>query len=196
MVAGIYKACFEVFPCRGDDATFYTGASVEVGEGEGEPTRKKAKVPSAVTWEWEGDGGKWSPFSADHSQSLSEALISGDSDVTVQVAESVKMKIRFDSMTQTNVKTGWQRNVRCAPSSRSDSTDTQTVWEWENDRGEWAGFSQPHQRLLQACKVCQVDSVSVETTPGKRTRVDLGSMEHVMGRGKKLGVRCSPVAGQ
>jgi hypothetical protein len=153
-------------------------------------------VPPGVTWEWEGDGGKWSQFSADHSRLLSEALINGDSDVSVQVAQSVKMKIRFDSMTQTNVGTGWQRNVHCASSSQSGSPDTQTVWEWENDRGVWAWFPPAHQRLLHACKACQVDTVSVETRAGKQSRVDLGSMTHEMGRGKKFGVRCSSLAGQ
>ncbi|CAI8050123.1 Poly [ADP-ribose] polymerase 2 [Geodia barretti] len=163
-------------------------------EGEAGPAKKKAKVPPGVTWEWEGDGGKWSQFSANHSRLLSEALINGDSDVSVQVAQSVKMKIRFDSMTQTNVGTGWQRNVRCASPSQSGSPDTQTVWEWENDRGEWAWFPPAHQRLLHACKACHVDAVSVETTARKRSRVDLGSMTHEMGRGKKFGVRCSSLA--
>ena len=149
-----------------------------------------------MVWEWEEDGGKWSPFSADHSQLLSEALIAGDSDTTVQVAPSVKMKIRFDAMTQTNTKTGWQRNIRCVDTS-SAAPDTHTVWEWENDSGEWAWFpTQAHQRLLTACKVCQVDSVSVETAPRKQTKVDLTSMNHEMGRGKKFGVRCSSLAGQ
>ena len=162
------------------------------GEGEGGPVRKKV---AKVTWEWEEDGGKWSQFSADHSRLLSEALANGESVVTFQVAKTVKMKICFDMMTQSNVKTGWQRNVRCTP-LRPGSSDSQTAWEWENDCGKWAWFPPAHQRLLEACESCQVGSVTVETTPGKRSRVDLGSMNHEAADGKEFGVRRSFLAGQ
>ena len=156
--------------------------------GEGESGR----VVPGVIWEWEGDEGNWSQYSEDHSRLLSKGLIDKDDDVIIKVSDSVKLKVKFDSMTQTNVKTGWQRVVRCT-SSKSDS---RTVWEWENEDGEWVWFSPGHQRLLQACLACQVGSVSVETSSGKRSRVDFGSMERELDDGKRFGVRCTSLAGQ
>ena len=157
---------------------------------------KRSKVStSGVRWEWEGDGGKWSQYSSEHSQSLSDALISGCSDVTLQVSEHVKLKIDFDSMTQRNVKTGWQRSVRCADSN-SSSPKTESVWEWENESGEWVWFSPGHQRLLDACVACKVATVSVELSSGKQSTVDLKLMKHEMPDGKKLGTRCTSLAGQ
>ena len=70
------------------------------------------------------------------------------------------------------------------------------MWEWENGDGEWTPFSPVSQRLLHACKLCGVESISVEVTPRKRSKVDLKGMKHEMAGRKGLGVRCNPLAGE
>lgn len=152
---------------------------------------------SGVVWEWEGDDGTWNAFSEEHCKLLCEGLMNGDSTVPIQVSQTVKMNIRFDAMTQTNTRTGWQRNIRCVPSvSSTPSSGTHSVWEWENDVGEWTSFSPVNQRLLHACKLCNVEAVSVEIMPRKQSKVDLKSMKHEMTDGKRLGIRCNPLAGE
>ena len=172
----------------------FSGASPEGG-----PKKKMSKVTSGVIWEWEGDGGKWTPFSNDHSRILCEALTNGDEDVTLQVSTGVKMRIRFDAMTQTNVRTGWQRNIRCVSPPTSSpsppSSGTHNVWEWQSDDGTWTTYSPAKQRLLHACRLCSVEDVKIEALPGKMSSVDLKAMTHEMGGGKKMGVRCSSLAG-
>ena len=176
------------FPCY-----FFSG-----GESEGGPKTEGSEVgPSGVVvWEWEGDGGKWSAYSAEHCKLLSDGLSEGEGSVTLQVSATVKMRVRFDGMSQTNVSTGWQRNVRCIPTSSSDPPGAATVWEWLSEDGEWVIFSTANQRLLTACKLCSVESISIEMTPGNQNTIDLKAMKYEMGSGgKKLGVRCGPRAG-
>lgn len=163
-------------------------------EDEEGSEEKLQKVAPGVVWEWEGDGGIWSQYSAKHCQMLSSALVNDDKELTLEVAADVKMKIRFDAMTQTNVATGWQRNIRCTlPTSTSGGQSV--FWEWEDSGGEWKAYSPTTQRLLHACKVCGADSVEVEVIPGKTCTVDLKALKQKMERGKKGNVRCRPLAG-
>ena len=117
--------------------------------------------------------------------------------MTLKVTTSVKMKVRFEAMTQTNVGTGWQRNVRCVKaSSSSTSSKNQSVWEWERDDGNWAAYSPVQQRLLNACKLCEVESVKIEAAPGKWSTVDLKAMKQESEVGDRVwDIRCSQLAG-
>lgn len=168
---------------------FPGGSPREDEEGSEE---KLQKVAPGVIWEWEGDGGVWSSYSTKHCQALSSALVKDEKEMTLQVTPEVKMKIRFDAMTQTNVATGWQRNIRCtlAPSASSPG-----VWEWEDSGGEWRAHSPATQRLLHACRLCGSDSVQVEVIPGKIGTVNLKALKQKMEGGKMGNVRCRPVAG-
>jgi len=80
------------------------------------------------------------------------------------VAPSVKLKVLLNSMTQMNVDSGWQRNVRCFSSKP-------TSWEWENENGEWKLYPDALQRLLGACSECGVSERVIEAA-GRQYKVD------------------------
>ena len=48
------------------------------------------------------------------------------------VAPGVKMKARFETMTQSNMSTGWQRDIRCLGNNSEEP-----VWEWGRDNDGW-----------------------------------------------------------
>ena len=172
---------------------FYLDGSL----AEGGPGKKNFKAAPGVTWEWEGDGGQWTAFSVEHSKTLSESLMNGEGDITLQVSKTIKMKICFEAMTQTNVRTGWQRNIRCVPPSVTPgpSGGAQHGWEWENDGGEWTAFSPATHRFLTACQLCGLERVSLQLIPGNSNTVDLKAMKCETGDGKTLGIRFTPLPG-
>ena len=87
----------------------------------------------------------------------------GDEEVIVKVAPGIKMRVRFAVMTQTNVSTGWQREVRCG------RCDPAGVWERQLSDGSWTGFNGSACKLLTAARVCGMDKVTV--TEGSNTMV-------------------------
>ena len=107
---------------------------------------------------------------------LSGALLKGDGDVTIQVATNVKLKIRFATMTQMNVSTGWQRNVRCVPSR--GSREEKGKWEWQDEHGSWNAYPPPVQRLLRACELCGVEGAEIEAH-GRKYKVDIENKKQV-----------------
>lgn len=175
---------------------YFSGPSPE-DEGGPETKRSKGAPSPNVVWEWEGDGGKWTAYSSDHSKALTDALSQGEKDVTLQVAPSVKMKIRFESMSQENVATGWQRSICCVSTSSSSPSNSEAVWEWENEKGTWMAYSPKVQRLLTACQLCGVDSAKVEGTGRRRYTVDLKAMKQRGQRGgQEMEVRRRHAAGE
>ena len=96
-------------------------------------TSKRSKT---VKWEWLGDGGKWNQYSDKSSQDLTEAFVAGKEDVVVGVAPRVKMRARFNAMTQSNVSTGWQRDLRCVEDTPNYKPP---IWKWE-ESGEWERY--------------------------------------------------------
>ena len=134
------------------------------------------KVPPGVVWEWEGDGGKWNKYAPEHSQDVTDALTRGDNDVTLKVSSSIQMKVRFSAMTQMNVSTGWQRDIRCSPTGATKGKGG--IWEWQDENGTWNGYSSPTQRLLEACRLCGADKTSIEVA-GRQYTVDLKAMQQV-----------------
>lgn len=94
-----------------------------------------------VKWEWLGDGGKWTPYSDTLSDKLTDSFTSGANEVTMSVSHGVKMKIKFKNMTQSNVSTGWPRDVRCVPLQEGGSSGhyQSSVWEWE-EGGVWKRY--------------------------------------------------------
>ena len=129
-----------------------------------------------MVWEWEGDGGKWNKYDASLSQELADALLKGDDDISLQVASGVKMKVRFSSMTQMNVRTGWQRNVRCVLASGSGGSAG--VWEWQDENEKWNTYSPTIQRLLEACDLCGVEKREFEAA-GRNYRINLSNKKQV-----------------
>ena len=107
---------------------------------------------------------------------LSTALLKGDRDITLQVATSVKLKVRFGTMTQTNISTGWQRNVRCVPSS--GSREEKGKWEWQDEHRKWSAYAPSVQRLLRGCELCGVEEVEIEAH-GRKYKVDLKNKKQV-----------------
>ena len=107
---------------------------------------------------------------------MTTALLKGDRDVIIQVATSVKLKVRFGSMTQVNVATGWQRNVRCVPSR--GSREDKKKWEWQDEHGKWNAYSPAVQRLLRACELCGTELVEIEAQ-GRKYSVDLENKKQV-----------------
>ena len=104
----------------------------EIGsEDEGSSASKKVKT---VQWEWLGDGGKWTPYSEEHNETLIDSFCVGTDEVTMPVAKGVKMKIKFRTMSQVNIATGWPRDIRCVPMGTTDYKPS--VWEWNED-GVW-----------------------------------------------------------
>lgn len=96
--------------------------------------------------------------------------------MTLQVTKTVKMRVRFETMTQMNVGTGWQRNVRCVPSA-SSTCKVGGAWEYhDGTRDVWTVFPEPVQRHLGACHSCGVDEVKVERAPGQCCKVDLKAL--------------------
>ena len=157
---------------------------------------KSPRVVPPVVWEWEGDGGKLNAYTLEHSQLLTDALVRGDPDVTLKMTRTVKMRICFEAMTQTNIGTGWQSNVRCLPSSVS-TTNVCLVWEFhDKPEDSWTAYSAPTQYHLEACYLCGVESVKVESTAGMWCVVDLKAMKQVEERsGKTRKIRRSETIG-
>ena len=146
-----------------------TAPADDTDNTEGAPDSKRSQ-PSPL-WEWEGDGGKWSKYAPEHSQQLTDALLAGKKDLTIQVAPNVRTKIRFSTMTQMNASTGWQRNIRCCQAGGP------AVWEWEEDGlGLWRAHTPAISRLLEACHLCGVDSTLIESG-SKRLTVDLKALK-------------------
>ena len=107
---------------------------------------------------------------------LTTALLKGDTDVTMQVGTNVKLKIRFGTMTQMNVATGWQRNVRCVPSR--GSREEKGKWEWQDEHRKWNAYAPPVQRLLRGCELCGVEEIEIEAH-GRKYKVDLKNKKQV-----------------
>ena len=146
------------------------------GASASKSKRSRRTPKRAVTWQWEGDGGKWTNYDSSLGTQLTTALLKGDRDITVQVATNVKLKVRFGMMTQMNVSTGWQRNVRCVPSR--GSREEKGKWEWQDEHGKWNAYAPPIQRLLRGCELCGVEETEVETH-GRKYMVDLENKKQV-----------------
>ena len=159
-------------------------------EEEEEKEEVESKKANTVHWEWEGDDGKWIRYSNAHSQKLVDAMTRGAEELTLRVTPGVKMRVRFSLMTQSNVSTGWQRNVRCVVVSPTHHE--QGVWERQDNDGAWLGFSESTSRQLQAAQTCAVEEVMV-SVGGKKCSVDLRVMEwEGEEEGKRRPVRCVP----
>ena len=126
---------------------------------------------SKVIWEWEGDKGKWTSYDQPHAVEITKALTGGEDTVTLQVAPTVKLNIALSSMTQTNVATGWQRNVRCHSSGCGQ-------WEWQNEQGVWNIYSPGLQRLFVACAECGVSEREIECG-GRSYKLDLVAKKQI-----------------
>lgn len=148
------------------------------GEGATSQNKKRRRTPkSAVTWQWEGDRGKWTNYEASVGRQVTAALLKGDGDVTVQVAPGVQMKVRFGTMSQMNVTTGWQRNVRCVPASRG-SREEKGKWEWEDEHGKWNVYPPAIQRLLRGCELCGMEVTEIECR-GRNYNVDIENKKQI-----------------
>lgn len=141
-----------------------------------ETKRSRRTSKKAVTWQWEGDGGKWTNYESSLGQQLTTALLKGDQDAVFQVAPSVKLKVRFTTMTQMNVSTGWQRNIRCVPSR--GSREEKGKWEWQDEHGKWNAYPPAVQRLLRGCGLCGVEGVEMEIH-GRKYKVDIENKKQV-----------------
>ena len=171
-----------------------TASAAAEADDDGGPAAKSPRVSPDVVWEWEGDGGRWSQYSQTHADEITDALASGEEEVTLQITPAVKMKIRFTAMTQMNVSTGWQRNLRCLPQKA-----TTGFWEFqENPTDPWTAYSAPTQRQLDAYYLCGVGNVArVEALAGKWFKLDVGSMKQVSEEtGKEWAVRRSDPIGE
>lgn len=100
---------------------------------------------------------------------------------TVQVTPAVKLSIKFSEMTQSNMSTGWRRDIRCTSIGPSPSTGPSPsagpspghCWEWEDEHGKWNAYSPQVQRLLEACQLCVVKQCEM-VAMGRGYRVELG----------------------
>ena len=86
------------------------------------------------------------------------------------------MKVRFGVMTQMNVSTGWQRNVRCVPSR--GSREEKGKWEWQDEHGSWNAYADPVQRLLRACELCGAEGTEIEAH-GRKYKIDVENKKQV-----------------
>lgn len=127
-----------------------------------------------LNWEWENDKGVWTKYEQGHSDDLRKALSHGENNVVIQVTPAVKINVRFSTMTQMNVATGWQRNIRCS-TPRGDGCGK---WEWQDENGKWNAYSPTIQRLLVACELCGCDEQEIEAA-GRKYRVELVSKKQV-----------------
>ncbi len=124
-----------------------------------------------ICWEWEGDKGQWTSYDHSHAAEITKALTGGEDNVTLQVASTVKLNISLSSMTQTNVATGWQRNVRCHSSGCGQ-------WEWQNEHGVWNAYSPSLQQLLVACTECGVSEREIKCG-GRSYKLDLTAKKQI-----------------
>ncbi|XP_014671166.1 PREDICTED: poly [ADP-ribose] polymerase 2-like [Priapulus caudatus] len=87
---------------------------VSNGSGEGEGSVD-------LTWEWQADGGVWTPFSKADVTQINNALQRGQQEVTMTANNKVKFTVRFARMVQKNKTTGWERAIRCAVVDADDN---------------------------------------------------------------------------
>jgi len=83
---------------------------------------KKAKHGHALsTWEWQKDDGSWEPYAAPVQKSIRQAIANGED----FIVEGDYM-LSFDATTgigiQTNINTGWARDMRSVPSGSATKT--------------------------------------------------------------------------
>lgn len=124
-------------------------------------------------------------------------------------------------MTQTNMTTNWQRNVRCTSNTdttnatdstditnnTTDTTNTTNIadtsgggkWEWKDEHGKWTLYPPGVCRLLDACRICGVEEWEI-TAGGRMYRVELGEGSQGWGQvnvatGVRREVRCGGVGG-
>ena len=109
------------------------------------------------------------------------------------------LKVDFSKMTQTNIHTGWQRDVQCVPTpseSQASSSSPQGQWEWQDEDGKWNEYPPAVQRLLDACQNCGVKKCEFEdmgrcyrVESGKQIDVEYGiqrNVRYVSGDGELL----------
>lgn len=92
--------------------------------------------------------------------------------VIPQVSPKVKLQVDFCSMTQANLSTGWKRNVRCGP-AKAGPAPSSDGWEWQNEHDVWSPYSPAVQRLLGACRSCDIAEWQIEAM-GRCYKVELG----------------------
>lgn len=131
--------------------------------------QKDQKPGQSPHWEWLGDDGRWIRYSVAHTHKLTAAMEKGEEEVVVRVAPGVKMAVRFASMTQTNMSTGWQRDIRC---TLDESAGAIGKWERQLSDGKWAGFGESASRQLTAARLCEMEKVIVEVG-SKKCTVDM-----------------------
>ena len=157
-------------------------SKVEGGGGMATRARKRPREGGEgpkVQWEWEGDGGRWNTYGPEQSKKTTEALVAGNKEVLLKVSAGVDMRVRFLAMTQMNTGTGWQRDVRCVPSSSSaggkgegEGERGAWLWEWKDEGGTWNTYSPATCRLLEAAHQCGMACVGFEAG-GRDYELDL-----------------------
>lgn len=66
----------------------------------------------SAAWEWEAGKGKWKRHTAEQNKILSEAFGSGTPSVNIDDGKAI-FSIQFEKMVQRNMKTGWEKRIRC-----------------------------------------------------------------------------------
>jgi len=94
-------------------------------------------------WEWEDDEGGYAPFDADFQPTLEQAFNSAKKKLEKVKLRNSFYNFDFVSMTQTNIGSGFVRNIkRSAPPGK---------WQFkENEQSNWTDYDNISNRLIEA----------------------------------------------
>lgn len=86
-----------------------------------------------LAFEWLDDSNAWIAYDEDLQKELVGAAVNGKSSSKIKLptGRNNYAEVNFDSMVQKNVKTKWERVIRCCIHDSSDSS--WNSWEWENE---------------------------------------------------------------
>ena len=139
----------------------------------GATSSSKLRSPG-ICWEWEADGSLWTAFTGDHNTAVNDAFINDSPHVDLHISRGTKVRVAFSSMIQINLKTGWQRDVRCV--SQSSSYEYSDFWQWQpNGKTSWEMHPSAVGRLIEAAQVVGKPSQTI-SLQGSLHEVDLLGM--------------------
>lgn len=135
---------------------------------------KKENVSLETRWEWEGDGGTWTSYTADLCMQLTDALNAGKKYMELKLPTGVVLKVMFERMVQKNKVTGWDRRVRRCVKHESD--EGYYSWEWEDERKNWNPYGAAVSIELEQARAGGDTSVKI-CTCGRNYTVSVAKLE-------------------
>ncbi|XP_006818261.1 poly [ADP-ribose] polymerase 2-like isoform X2 [Saccoglossus kowalevskii] len=134
---------------------------------------KKPKTELVLSWEWEGDAGKWTAYDEDQIKEINDTFDEDKNKIEFIVGPT-KFNVLLDKMVQKNAKTGWERRLRCLIKDDNDYF----VWQWQDEKNKWNPYNVKNTVVIEASHKAGSDNVGIEALRRTYT-IDLKKMEQI-----------------